>query len=156
VVRVCQPRQRTVAAIEVTLFALGAFATLLGGAFCFPSESSERGTMANVHPIASTKDTAAEFARLATLDFAPWTGGSRVTSETWKKTFMAAQIALAVMERSKKGLTSAIAEDSMAFDATFDQLTFHADFLDEVANLLRTAQARLLIAAAASVHRQAA
>jgi len=89
--------------------------------------------MANVHPIASTKDTAAEFARLATLDFAPWTGGSRVTSETWKKTFMAAQIALAVMERSKKGLTSAIAEDSMAFDATFDQLTYHADFLDEVA-----------------------
>ena len=99
---------------------------------------------------------AAEFARLATLDFAPWTGGDRVTSEAWKKTFMAAQIALAVMERSKKGLTSAIAEDSMAFDATFDQLTFHADFLDEVANLLRTAQARLLIAAAASVHRQAA
>src|SRR3954463_10429118 len=60
------------------------------------------------------------------------------------------------MGRSKKGLTSTIAEDSMAFDATFDQLTFHADFLDEVANLLRTAQARLLIAAAASVHRQAA
>jgi hypothetical protein len=112
--------------------------------------------MANGHHIASTKDTDTEFARFATLDFEPWTDGSRITSQTWTKTFMAAQIALAVMERSKKGLTSAIAEDSVAFDATFDQLTFYADFLDEVANLLRTAQTRLLIAAAASVHRKAA
>ena len=98
---VCQPCQRTVAAIEVTLFALGAFATLLGGALCFPSGSSERGTMANVHPIASTKDTDTEFARFATLDFEPWTDGSRITSQTWTKTFMAAQIALAVMERCR-------------------------------------------------------
>jgi len=112
--------------------------------------------MANVHHIPSTKDTAAEFAGFAALDFKPWTGETRITSERWRETFMAAQIALALMGRSKEGLTAAIAGESMALDAAFDELTFHADFLDDVANLLRTAQARLLVAAAASVPRKAA
>ena len=112
--------------------------------------------MANVHPIASTKDTGAEFARFAALDFKPWTGETRITPERWRGTFMAAQVALALMGRSKDGLTAAITGDGVALDAAFDELTFHADFLDDVANLLRTAQARLLIAAAASVHRKAA
>src|SRR5689334_1129716 len=65
-VRVRQPQQRTVAAIEVILlFALRRSPHRSAAALRLPSGSAERGTMANVHPIASTKDTGAEFARFA-------------------------------------------------------------------------------------------
>jgi hypothetical protein len=112
--------------------------------------------MAHAYHITPAKDTNAEFARLAALNFEPWAGEVVITSERWKETFMAVQIAQALMEFSKDGLTAAIADDSVALGTAFDQLTFQADFLDEMADLLRTAQARLLIATAASVHRKAA
>ncbi len=112
--------------------------------------------MAKAQHIAPTIDTHAGFTRLAALDFEPWTGETRITPERWRETLMAAQIAQALMKLSKDGLTAAIADDSVALDAAFDELTVHTEFLDEMANLLRTAQARLLIATAASVHRKAA
>ena len=112
--------------------------------------------MAKAQHITPAKDTDAEFARLAALTFEPWTGETRITPERWRETLMAVQIAQALMVLSKEGLTAAIAGDGVALDAAFDELTDQADFLDEMANLLRAAQARLLIATAASVHRKAA
>ena len=69
---------------------------------------------------------------------------------------MAVQIAQALMALSKERLTAAVAGDSVALDAAFDELTAQADFSDEMADLPRAAQARLLIATAASVHRKVA
>ena len=112
--------------------------------------------MAHAHHVPPAKDSNAEFARLAALNFEPWAGEVVITSEGWKETFMAVQIAQALMEFSKEGLTAAIAGDSVALGVAFDELTVQADFLDEMADLLRTTQARLLIATAASVHRKAA
>ena len=111
--------------------------------------------MAKAHHIAPAKDTDAEFARLAALDFEPWTGETRITPERWQETLMAVRIAQALMALSKDGLTAAIASDGVALDAAFDELAVQADLLDEMADLLRAAQARLLIATAASVHREA-
>jgi len=112
--------------------------------------------MAKAQHITPAKDTDGEFARLAALTFEPWTGETRITPERWRETLMAVQIAQALMVLSKEGLTAAIAGDGVALDAAFDELTVQADLLDELADLLRAAQARLLIATAASVHRKAA
>ncbi len=78
--------------------------------------------MAHAHHITSSTDAHAEFVRLAALDFEPWTGEIGITSERWGETFIAVQIALALMELSKEGLTAAIANDNIALDAAFDDL----------------------------------
>src|SRR3712207_7048947 len=93
--------------------------------------------MAKAQHIAPAKDTDGEFARLAALEFEPRTGETRITPERWRETLMAVQIAQALMALSKEGLTAAIAGDSVALDAAFDELTAQADLLDELADLLR-------------------
>ena len=62
------------------------------------------------------------------------------------------QIALAFLDASKEELRAAIADDSAALGAALDELTDHAEFLDDVASLLRNAQTRLQTVAAASAH----
>jgi len=84
----------------------------------------------------------------------PPLGYTPFTPERWRETARAVQVALALLDLSKEELRTVIADDSAVLDAAVDELTGHAEFLDEVADLLRRAQARLQIVAVASVHPQ--
>jgi hypothetical protein len=104
---------------------------------------------ANVHPLTPTTDAPADVARLAALAFKPQMGETSITAERWREISRAVQVALALLNASKEKLTAAIAEDSPALDAAIDELAGHAEFLGDVANLLRRAQARLQMSQAA-------
>ena len=104
---------------------------------------------ATILPVTPTPDTPAEVARRVALAVKP-SSGTRATPERWRETARAAQIASALLDLSKDELKSVIADDSAALDAVVDELTDHAAFLDDVASLLRRAQARLQIVAGAS------
>ena len=65
---------------------------------------------------------------------------------------MAVQVALAPLDASKGMLRAAMADDSVALDAALGELASHAEFLDEVALLLRRAQTRLQTVTLASVN----
>jgi hypothetical protein len=108
---------------------------------------------ANALPITPTLDIPAELARLAVASEPPL-GHTPFTPERWRETARAVQVALALLDLSKEELRTVIADDSAVLDAAVDELTGHAEFLDEVADLLRRAQARLQIVAVASVHPQ--
>jgi hypothetical protein len=90
---------------------------------------------------------------------APDCGGSskqaKITSVRWNNTFSAVQTALAIEDCSNEKLTAAIAGGVDAFDGILDELTFYEEFLDDVANHLRTARARLHMVNAVSVHPKA-
>ena len=104
---------------------------------------------AHVHPLTPTTDASADVARLAALAFKPQRGETSITAERWREISRAVQVALALLNASKEKLTAAMAEDSAALDAAIDELAGHSEFLSDVANLLRRAQARLQMSQAA-------
>jgi hypothetical protein len=98
---------------------------------------------ANVLPLTPTPDTPAGVAGRAALAFKSWTRATEITPERWHDTARAVQVAVALLDLSKDELRNVIADDSTALDAAIDELTGHTEFLGEVADLLRRAQARL-------------
>jgi len=62
------------------------------------------------------------------------------------------QIALAALDLSNEELRAAMDDDRVALEPAFEELTGHAEFLDDAASLLKRAQARLRIVAAAPVY----
>src|SRR4051812_43469070 len=98
---------------------------------------------ANVLPITPTPDTPAGVAGRAAFAFKRWTRTTEITPERWRDTARAVQVAVALLDLSKDELRNVIADDSPALDAAIDELTGHTEFLVELADLLRRAQARL-------------
>jgi hypothetical protein len=98
---------------------------------------------ANILPITARPDPPAELAGRASRAFKPWARTTEITPERWRDTARAVQVAVALLDLSKDELRAVLADDSTALDAAVDELTGHTEFLGEVADLLRRAQARL-------------
>jgi hypothetical protein len=107
-----------------------------------PRRSTIAVMRANAQLIRRTNETDANMARFA---FEPATSETEFTLERWRETSRAVQGALALLDVSKEELRAAIVDDAVGRQAALEELTSHAEFLDDVARLLRRAQARLQI-----------